>query len=101
MLQTARREVAKSPGSDINAVLEAGCSEMHGLEDAELNVYLNEILRLGKDQLRDADWQLIQRSMVLDDNRGAGRNPAGNNNTRVKLHRARRKLAQLVGWRQG
>jgi DNA-directed RNA polymerase specialized sigma24 family protein len=100
MLQTARREVAKSSCNSIVSVLEAGCAEMHGLKDAELNVYLNEILRLGKDQLREADWQLIQQSIVLDGNRGAGSGPTSDNSARVKLHRARRKLAQLAGWRQ-
>jgi DNA-directed RNA polymerase specialized sigma24 family protein len=101
MLQTARRGVAKSAGNSIDAVLEAGGAEAHGLEDAELNVYLNEVLRLGKDQLRDADWQLIRQSVALDGNHGGGSRPAGDNNARVKLHRARRRLAQLVGWRQG
>lgn len=99
MLQTARREVAKSSCNSIDSVLKAGCAEMHGLKDAELNVYLNEILRLGKDQLREADWQLIQQSIVLDGNRGAGSDPTSDS-ARVKLHRARRKLAQLAGWRQ-
>jgi DNA-directed RNA polymerase specialized sigma24 family protein len=100
MLQTARRDAAKSACNSIDAVLEAGCAETHRLNDAEVNVYLNEILRLGRDQLRESDWQLIQQSIVLDGNRGTGSDPTSDSTARVKLHRARRKLALLAGWRQ-
>jgi DNA-directed RNA polymerase specialized sigma24 family protein len=100
LLQTARRDAAKRSGSSIDSVTEGGGAEPPGLKDAELTVYLNEILRLGRDQLREDDWQLIQRSVVLDGHRGAGSGPASDNTARVKLHRARRKLAQLAGWRQ-
>ena len=74
--------------------------ETQGLKGAELNVYLNELFQLGKDQLRDVDWQLIQQSIVLDGDSAASADPASANNARVKLHRARKKLAMLVGWRK-
>ncbi|HEY6389874.1 MAG TPA: hypothetical protein VIX89_01280 [Bryobacteraceae bacterium] len=101
VLQAAWREPDRSGGNLSNAILAAPSRKTQGLNDAELSVYLDEALRLGKEQLRDVDWQLIQQSLVLEGDRsGVELDPTAANKARVKLHRARRKLAKLAGWRK-
>ena len=101
VLQTARRDTARNMIDCLDFTATAPTSEAQGLKGAELSVFLDEVFRLGKDQLRDVDWQLIQQSIVLDGDRAGDSDPSGASNPRVKLHRARKKLAQLVGWRKG
>jgi hypothetical protein len=104
VLQSARRGAAKGMIEFLDFAATARTTEAQGLKDAELYVFLEEVFRVGRDQLRDADWQLIQHSLVLDgdhaDSVGES-GPTGSSRARVKLHRARRKLAELVGWRKG
>lgn len=102
VLQTARREAAKRAENSLVSDVAAAGAETQGLTDAEINVFLDEVLRLGRHQLREIDWQLIQQSTALDGDRStAAVDPAKANSARVKLHRARRKLALLTGWRKG
>jgi len=101
ILQSARRDTAKFPSISLESFVAVSSPERRGLKGAELKVFLNEVLRLGRDRLRDVDWQLIQQFVVLDEDRDANSDPANANNTRVKLHRARKKLARLAGWREG
>ena len=102
ILQTAQRDATKCTVNRLDLPIVANSAETHGLKGAEVNVFLNEVLRLGKDQLRAADWQLIQKSIVLDENpHDAEVDPAESNRERVKRHRARRTLAVLTGWRKG
>ena len=61
---------------------------------SELSVFLDEVFRLGRDQLREVDWRSIQQSLVLDGDHPGDSDHAGATNTRVKLHRARKKLAR-------
>jgi hypothetical protein len=99
VLQAAWRESDKSGGNLSNAILAAPSRKAQGLSDTELRVFLDEVLRLGKEQLRDVDWRLIQQSIVLEgDSAGVDLDPADANKARVRLHRARRKLAKLAGW---
>ncbi|MEI9975269.1 MAG: hypothetical protein WDO73_26340 [Ignavibacteriota bacterium] len=100
ILQAARRETSKSAGTALDFDAGSPIAITRGLNQAELNVYLNEVFRLGKDQLREVDWQLIQQSIVLDGDQTTGKDQSSANNERVKLHRARGKLARLVGWRK-
>jgi len=97
ILQAARREAAKYSGTAeclVRAALEA---EVHGLKGAELKVYLDELLQIGRDQLRETDWRLIDQAIVLEGDSAPSADAASANNARVKLHRARKKLAQLAG----
>jgi hypothetical protein len=100
ILKAARRETAKSVSNAQGSTMMSPIEKTQGLKDAEVSVYLNEVFRLGRDQLREADWQLIQQSVVLDGDYAADTDPAEANSARVKLHRARKKLAKLAGWRK-
>ncbi len=101
ILQSARREDFRGADSSLECSLASPAVHTGGLNDTELNIYLDEVLRLGQDQLRETDWQLIQQAIVLDGGRVEELDPAGANSARVKLHRARKKLATLAGGRNG
>ena len=66
------------------------------LSPAESAVLLDQVLRAGQTGLKD--WPLVSWAAT---DRGAVDIPGGNSNRlRVRLHRARKKLADLTGWRQ-
>jgi DNA-directed RNA polymerase specialized sigma24 family protein len=63
-------------------------------------IFLQEVIKVGKTQLPD-EWELILQGSVAD--RAALAAAAGvsnSNNARVKLHRARKKLADMTGWKR-
>lgn|ERR1017187_3452553 len=101
ILQAARREAVKFSLTSADFTLATPDAEIQRLKGAEINVYLNELLELGRNQLGDQDWQLIQNSSILEENIPRNSDPVNANNERVKLHRARKKLAKLSGWRKG
>ena len=98
--QNARRDSRKHITTSMEPTAPLPHLGAQGLKDAEVKVYLNEVLRLGSEDLRTADWQLIQQSMLLDADHVAS-DPTTANSVRVKLHRARKRLAHLAGWRKG
>jgi len=70
------------------------------LNQAEMTVLLDEVLRTAKARLSEQDWDLIQQTMSSDRDPASRSNIPETNNIRVRLHRARRKLAKLTGWRK-
>lgn len=68
------------------------------LNPAEMAVLLDEVLRIAKSQLTEREWNLIQQTAGDQEAISELPNAAGVNNVRVRLHRARRKLAKLTGW---
>lgn len=70
-----------------------------GLSATEMAVFLQEVLKAGKSELSQRDWEIIQRNAVPEDpEKGAAVSEREANRNRVRLHRARKKLAQLTGW---
>jgi hypothetical protein len=69
----------------------------YGLTQSELRQYLNEVLHNVAVNLPDEIGGLI-RSIAEDSGSPAGQRTL-TGNLRVKLHRARKKLAALTGWR--
>jgi hypothetical protein len=74
--------------------IEAIQSEAHGLCGVEVDVYLEELLRIGSEVLAESDWQLLQSR--TKDNAPAPAGSAEGNRMRVRLHRARKKLAAAL-----
>jgi DNA-directed RNA polymerase specialized sigma24 family protein len=69
-----------------------------GLEPVEARILLNEVLEIGTTQLRESDWELIQQATLMN----ASEMPDGDdasiaNKIRVRLSRARRRLAKAAG----
>jgi len=100
ILQAARREAARDPDTTESLAMAALQAETRGLRGAEVNVYLNELLQIGKDKLREADWQAIHQAVVTEGEPTPGSDPKSANSARVKLHRARKRLARIVDWRK-
>jgi DNA-directed RNA polymerase specialized sigma24 family protein len=69
------------------------------LNQPEMAILLEEVIRAGESQLSSADWQLIQSAADVDRATIAKDLNIGDaNNVRVRLFRARNKLAKLTGW---
>src|ERR1017187_5164471 len=98
--QAGHRATTRHAGDELDPTIASPGAKVRGLKDAELSVYLGEVLRVGGDLLRKQDWDLIQGAASSEGGLPPPRNPADANRDRVKLHRARRRLARLVGWRE-
>jgi len=72
-----------------------------GLNHAEMAVFLREVVEVGKSELRREDWDAIRiGSEPARPGAAAEIGDGDANRGRVRLHRARRKLARLAGWIQ-
>lgn len=91
------RENAKRAGVELDIEIPSPAWCVGGPQAAEAAILLRETLEVGRGQLEEKEWKLIQnasdREML-----GPILGPADGKD-RVKLHRARRKLARLVGWK--
>lgn len=97
----ANRGIAKHVGTELDFDPPATQSETQGLHDAELRVFLQEVLNVGKERLRARDWEILKRATSLEGKRIAQEFGLGDaNNARVYLHRLRKRLAAWTGWRK-
>jgi hypothetical protein len=67
------------------------------MHNPELKVFLDEVITAGKARLSEREWDILLQAAESE------RPPLGGlgldeKTARVVLHRARRKLARLVGW---
>jgi DNA-directed RNA polymerase specialized sigma24 family protein len=95
---TAYRRARKQAADPLDP--ESGGSSAKGLRlgASEARVMLDEVIRTAKSHLNPGDWSLIQQA-AADRLTAVEHLSAGTpNNARVRLHRARRKLARLTGW---
>lgn len=69
------------------------------LSPPEMAILLQEVLQAGESRLSTTDWQLIREASSTDRATLARDMKLGDaNNVRVRLFRARKKLAKLTGW---
>src|ERR1035441_8258829 len=93
------RKVQKHTGGPLDPNLCAHERQTHGLKGAEIPVFLADVCRLGRTELREKEWKLIERAATSDPRGYSDPGSPGDPNTvRVYLHRARKKLAHLAGW---
>lgn len=101
ILQAARREGLRRARSFADNEPPPFRKEAAGLVDRELTIYVREVLELARSNLGGAEWLLIEETLsMVEGCQTQAKDPAEANRGRVKLHRARRKLARLVGWRK-
>lgn len=62
------------------------------LSEPERKILLEEVLRIGRAQIKDFE--------LLEKEAGGSEGTPKSGNTRVRLFRARQKLAELTGWRR-
>ncbi len=87
------------PLSIVDAV--AG-QQTSSLKPVETSVLLDEVLKIGSTALREGDWTLIKEALTNNPSGMPGvDNPNVANKIRVRLSRARSRLARATGWRRG
>ena len=98
--QQGYRRLQKHANSSLETDVAAPMNYMKGMSGVEIGIFLEEVRRLGKLGLQEKEWQLIEQAAISD---RAGLpdqfNLGDANNFRVYLHRARKKLIEITGWR--
>lgn len=87
-----------TPSSPLDPSLPAPKGDSSGPEAIEARIMVDQVCEIGRSKLERQDWQMVQRA--ANSNR-SGPKPKSNGGmatrVRVKLHRVRKKLAQLSG----
>jgi hypothetical protein len=97
--QAGYRQIQKHVAAALDPDFHKPVSRKFCLNPTEMGILLDEVLRTGESKLSEKDWALIKQSIATDPVPVADlQNPSDANNARVRLHRARRKLARLTGW---
>jgi RNA polymerase sigma factor (sigma-70 family) len=95
----ARRHAGRHTAESLDYLATEPADPGPGPEAAESKIHLQQILKIGRTQLQEEEWQLLRDSVRFDRSTIARRLNLGNaNRVRVKLYRARKKLAMLTGW---
>jgi RNA polymerase sigma factor (sigma-70 family) len=96
--QQGYREAERNAGSPVEAFLPAPPHASSGQRAMESRMLLDQVCEIGRSQLREKEWQIIQQAAGADRATVAEELKMGDaNNVRVHLHRARKKLAKLAG----
>jgi DNA-directed RNA polymerase specialized sigma24 family protein len=94
--ENARRE-RRAPGAlDFEAATPSHAAESHHANESR--IMLDDVRRVGSAHLNREEWSIVREA--AEGSKTAALDAAEANRTRVFLHRARRKLARLTGWRK-
>jgi len=93
ILHEGYRESKNHVSCELDPMMESSAPGMKGLEGTELAVFLSEVCSRAEAELLREEWALIEAAVGRDADEG----PASGK-IRVKLHRARKKLAKITGW---
>lgn len=92
------RDSQRHTGAQLEPDLPAPQHERSGSRAIEARILLEKVCEIGRSKLMERDWQVIQQAADGDRATMAHELKLGDaNNARVRLHRARRKLAKLTG----
>ncbi len=94
ILREGYRTSRKHTAEELDSSVESPTQGIQGLKGSEVSVFLEEVCRRATVELQQEEWAAIQTAV----NRDSQDQPA-DTNQRVRLHRARKKLAKLTGWR--
>lgn len=103
------RDATRRPTVSLEGDTAASDYSSEGAKSTEMRILLEQIKEMGKAGLSDREWQLIVNAAGLTgDNDARGDADAAEelrqtdgNRFRVYLHRARKKLEKMSGWREG
>lgn len=96
--QQGYRAAERDAGEELDALLPAPQHEWSSQRAIESRLFLKQVFEIGQSQLRDQEWQILQEAEDSDRAAIADKLNLGDaNKVRVRLHRARRKLAKLTG----
>lgn len=85
----------KHAADELTSDVERPAPKVQGMQYQEVQVFLNEVQTQAEDELLADELALIVEAMKRD-----GQNPPLSSKLRVKLHRARKKLEKITGWRK-
>ncbi|MBZ5531267.1 MAG: hypothetical protein LAO20_07540 [Acidobacteriia bacterium] len=101
-LQESYRDAQRHDGSELDGSFPAPPHDWAGQRATESRMLLEKVFEIGQSQLRDKDWELIRQAANADHPADGQAATAGDGtNARVRLHRARKRLAKLVGLGEG
>lgn len=83
----------KHAAEELDLSVESRVRGIQGLEGNEVNVFLEEVCRRAASELQEEEWAAIHAAI----NRDSQDHPV-DTKQRVRLYRARKKLAKLTGW---
>jgi DNA-directed RNA polymerase specialized sigma24 family protein len=99
--QEGIRKTRKHAAEPLDPAAVAPAHYANSMKATEMGILLDEVYKVGKANLSEKEWRLIELAAESDRGTLAVSLEMGNaNNVRVHLHRARRKLAMLTGWRE-
>jgi hypothetical protein len=78
----------------LDSSVESPVQGVQGLGGSEVNVFLEEVCRRAEAELQQQEWATIQAAIDRD-----SQGQPVDSKQRVRLYRARKKLAKLTGWR--
>ena len=92
----AQKDLIQTTGVDYEVA--SPNEQAGGAGSTESRILLEQVCQLGQNRLRDRDWQLVMQAATGDN--GSNHLPADQRNKfRVSLHRARKRLEEVTGWR--
>jgi DNA-directed RNA polymerase specialized sigma24 family protein len=96
VLMAARRQHRELVPTELPMELGPSGRNVFGMSGGELAVFLDQVIDAGENQLGESDWILIRRE--IEPGETAAHTQNNPNLRRVQLHRARRRLARMMGW---
>lgn len=94
ILREGYRISRKHAAEELDPAVESPVQNVQGLGGSEVNVFLEEVCRRAEAELQQQEWATIQAAIDRDDH-----GQPVDSKQRVRLYRARKKLAKLTGWR--
>lgn len=92
------REAHRQAAASVDDSMPAPPHESSSARAIEARILLEKVCEIGRSNLRATDWQMIEQAADSDRATMANELNMGDaNNLRVRLHRARKKLAKLTG----
>ena len=92
------REAYRQAAASVDESMPAPQHESSSARAMEARILLEKVCEIGRSQLHEKEWQIIEHAADSDRASMAKDLHMGDaNNVRVRLHRARKKLAKLTG----
>ncbi len=94
ILQEGYRITRKHAAEELDISVDSRVRRIQGLEGNEVNVFLEEVCQRADAELQEEERAAIQAAVDRD-----SQDQPVEGKQRVRLYRARKKLAKLIGWR--
>jgi DNA-directed RNA polymerase specialized sigma24 family protein len=93
VLQKAYRDTKADQWVELDPGIEKRVLDVQGLRGSEAAAFLKEVIECGEKMFNAEDWALIEAVAGRDEN-----DAPVSGQIRTRMHRMRKKLAQMTGW---